>query len=115
LIDETPLPMNEIALAAGYGCVRRFNAAFRYTYKRTPTQIRKLARRSSEQVANQYVFRLRYRRPFQWEGMLGFLSLRATPGVEVVDNGRYRRTIAIDGERAFRYFVDPDALRGRLS
>jgi AraC family transcriptional regulator, regulatory protein of adaptative response / DNA-3-methyladenine glycosylase II len=101
LIDETPLPMNEIALAAGYGCVRRFNAAFRYTYKRTPTQIRKLARRSSEQVANQYVFRLRYRRPFQWEGMLGFLSLRATPGVEVVDNGRYRRTIAIDGERGW--------------
>jgi len=23
--------------------------------------------------------------------------------------------VAIDGERAFRYFVDPDALRGRLS
>src|SRR5512138_175008 len=31
LIDETSLPMQEIALAAGYGCVRRFNAAFRNT------------------------------------------------------------------------------------
>ena len=101
LIDETQLPMNEIALASGYGCTRRFNAAFRDTYKRTPTHIRKLARRSGEQVANQYVFRLRYRRPFHWDGMLAFLALRATPGIEVVENGRYRRTIAVDGERGW--------------
>ena len=26
LIDETTLPMSEIAIAAGFGCVRRFNA-----------------------------------------------------------------------------------------
>ena len=32
--------------------------------------------------------------------------------------GRYREhlpVVEIDGERAFTYFVDPDALRGRLS
>ncbi len=101
LIDETQLPMNEIAMAAGYGCVRRFNAAFRDTYKRTPTQIRKLARHSEQQAANQYVFRLRYRQPFHWSGMLDFLALRATPGVEAVGNGHYRRTIAADGERGW--------------
>jgi len=99
LIDETQLQMQEIALAAGYGCVRRFNAAFRDTYKRTPSQIRKLAKKSDPQAANQYVFRLRYRQPFHWEGMLAFLALRATPGVEVVGDGHYRRTIAIEGER----------------
>lgn len=101
LIDETQLPMSEIALAAGYGCVRRFNAAFRNTYKRTPTQIRKLAKRSNEQAANQYVFRLRYRQPFHWAGMLDFLALRATPGVESVEDGRYRRSISLDGERGW--------------
>lgn len=101
LIDETGLPMGEIALAAGYGCVRRFNAAFRNTYNRTPTQIRKLARPSGEPAANQYVFRLRYRQPFHWDGMLAFLALRATPGVEVVEDGRYRRTISLDGERGW--------------
>jgi AraC family transcriptional regulator of adaptative response / DNA-3-methyladenine glycosylase II len=101
LIDETRLPMQEIAIAAGYGCVRRFNATFRDTYKRTPTQIRKLARKSDEQAANQYVFRLRYRQPFHWDGMLAFLSLRAIPGVELVEDGRYRRTIAMDGERGW--------------
>ena len=101
LIDETQLPMSEIAMAAGYGCVRRFNAAFRDTYSRTPTHIRKLVRKSGDQSANQYVFRLRYRQPFHWEGMLAFLALRATPGVEVVEDGGYRRSIAIDGERGW--------------
>src|SRR5579864_9808436 len=42
LIDETSLPMSHIALASGFGCVRRFNAAIRATYHRTPTQIRRL-------------------------------------------------------------------------
>ncbi len=101
LIDETQLSMQEIAMAAGYGCVRRFNAAFRDTYKRTPTHIRKLSRRAGEQTANQYVFRLRYRQPFHWDGMLRFLALRATPGVEAVADGCYRRTISIDGERGW--------------
>src|SRR6202453_681778 len=39
LIDETGLPMSQIALAAGFGCVRRFNAGIRKTYKRAPTEI----------------------------------------------------------------------------
>ncbi len=48
LIDETRLPMGELAMAAGFGCVRRFNAAIQKTYKRTPTQIRKLVRLKTE-------------------------------------------------------------------
>src|ERR1700684_3833791 len=42
LIDETTLPMNQVALAAGFGCVRRFNASIRKIYHRTPSQIRRL-------------------------------------------------------------------------
>jgi AraC family transcriptional regulator of adaptative response / DNA-3-methyladenine glycosylase II len=44
LIDETALPMGNIAHASGFGCVRRFNAAIRRTYNRTPTQIRRLTK-----------------------------------------------------------------------
>ena len=36
LIDETKLAMSEIAFAAGFGSVRRFNAAILKTYSRTP-------------------------------------------------------------------------------
>ena len=46
LIDETSLPMGEVALSSGFGCVRRFNAAIRKVYKRTPTQIRRLSRQA---------------------------------------------------------------------
>src|SRR5215468_6674928 len=58
LIDETSLPMNQVALASGFGCVRRFNAAIRTTYHRTPTQIRRLARKTETPLQNQYHFRL---------------------------------------------------------
>jgi len=97
LIDETNLPMSQLALAAGFGCVRRFNAAIRKTYKRAPTQIRKLARQTTIQPENEYVFRLRFRTPYHWHGMLAFLEARATPGVEAVNNGRYLRSICVDG------------------
>lgn len=41
LIDTTGLPLSEIAFAAGFGSVRRFNAAFRATYGRAPTAVRR--------------------------------------------------------------------------
>lgn len=41
LLDETDLPMTEIALKAGFGSLRRFNAVFAETYKRAPTAIRR--------------------------------------------------------------------------
>src|SRR5271155_2319507 len=46
LIDETTLPMTQIALASGFGSVRRFNAGIRQVYNRTPVQLRALAHRS---------------------------------------------------------------------
>ena len=97
LIDETKLPMNQLALAAGFGCVRRFNAAMRGIYKRTPTQIRQLAHQKTNEPENQYVFHLRFRPPYHWQGMLEFLAARATPGVETVDSGTYSRSISMDG------------------
>lgn len=101
LLDETSLPMTEVALASGFGCVRRFNAAIRKIYRRTPTQIRKLARQRTTQPQHQYLFRLRFRPPYNWNGMLAFLAPRATPGIEVVESGVYRRSISLDGSRGY--------------
>jgi AraC family transcriptional regulator of adaptative response / DNA-3-methyladenine glycosylase II len=101
LIDETNLPMTEVALAAGYGCVRRFNADIQRIYKRTPTHIRGLARKTDSPPENQYFFRLRFRPPYHWEGMLAFLAARATTGVEVVDRGCYRRSISLHGSHGY--------------
>ncbi len=41
MIDETDLSITEIAFASGFKSVRRFNDAFRLTYKRTPSSLRK--------------------------------------------------------------------------
>jgi AraC family transcriptional regulator, regulatory protein of adaptative response / methylated-DNA-[protein]-cysteine methyltransferase len=41
LIDRTEMPLSEIAFAAGFGSLRRFNAAFRATYGRAPSAFRR--------------------------------------------------------------------------
>ncbi len=102
LIDETRLPMSEIAIASGYGCVRRFNAEIRKVYQRTPTQIRHIARQRITQPEDEYLFRLRFRPPYNWKAMLSFLAARATPGVEIVENDTYRRSISLN--RVHGYF-----------
>ena len=101
LIDETRLPMMQIAVASGFGCVRRFNASIRKVYHRTPTQIRRLARQTQGQPENQYLFRLRFRPPYDWKGMLAFLAPRATPGVESVEHDRYLRSISLNGNHGY--------------
>jgi AraC family transcriptional regulator of adaptative response / DNA-3-methyladenine glycosylase II len=101
LIDETRLPMQEVAMAAGFGCVRRFNAAIRRVYHRPPTQLRDLAKHAAILPENQYLFRLRFRPPYHWKGMMQFLAAHAMPGVEAVDGGRYRRSISFNGEDGY--------------
>jgi AraC family transcriptional regulator of adaptative response / DNA-3-methyladenine glycosylase II len=97
LIDETALPMNEVALASGFGSVRRFNATFQKTYGRTPTRIRNLARRAPAEEKDEYRFLLRFRPPFDWKGLLEFLAPRAIPGVEMIEHESYRRSFQFDG------------------
>jgi AraC family transcriptional regulator of adaptative response / DNA-3-methyladenine glycosylase II len=115
LIDETTLAMNQVALASGFGSLRRFNSQIRRTYKRPPTELRRLARqqgvarpfdsslvpgprkhaRPAQGNPECYRFRLAYRPPYDWDAVLAFLTARATPGVESGADGRYRRTISI--------------------
>jgi AraC family transcriptional regulator, regulatory protein of adaptative response / DNA-3-methyladenine glycosylase II len=40
LIEQTDLPLTQVALAAGFSSVRRFNSAFRARYGRAPSQLR---------------------------------------------------------------------------
>lgn len=98
LLSESDLSITEIAFAAGFGSIRRFNAAFRNTYGTTPSAIRK--RSDGTRATKGQPFRctliLPYRPPFDWQRMLAFFELRAIPGVESVAEGTYRRTIRIN-------------------
>lgn len=97
LIDETRLPLSQVAFAAGFGSLRRFNGQIRRVYSRTPTELRRLARKLPD-GSGPYQFRIAYRPPYDWEALLAFLAARAIPGVEKIDGDRYQRTIAIDGK-----------------
>ncbi len=96
LLDETCLSITQVALAAGYGSVRRFNDQFKRTYQRTPHELRK--RNVSDVDPSGLSLRLPYQSPLDWDAMLRFLVVRATPGVEAVTDRRYARTITVGGQ-----------------
>jgi AraC family transcriptional regulator of adaptative response / DNA-3-methyladenine glycosylase II len=99
LIDETRLPMTQIAMAAGFGSVRRFNATFQKLYARTPRDLRRTAKHERNgHEPGHYTFRLDYRPPYDWNSIIGFLQPRAIPGVETITPDEYSRTISLDGK-----------------
>ncbi len=97
LISETDMGFADIAFAAGYQSLRRFNDAVRASYGVPPTALRRGEVRAHPSDA--ITLRLGYRPPFDWERLLAYLSLRAIPGIEEVGAGRYRRSFALRGAR----------------
>ena len=116
LLDETQLPITEIALASGFGSVRRFNDTFKAAYRRSPREIRKVGtprRRRDAEIA----LRLTYRPPYDWPQVIHHLADRAIHGVESVEPGVYRRTVRTSGGYAVievRSIVGADALELRI-
>ncbi|WP_079725133.1 DNA-3-methyladenine glycosylase 2 family protein [Pseudoxanthomonas indica] len=94
LLTETHLPITQVALAAGFGSLSRFNASFRDSYRMAPRDLR---RQKSEAVGEAVVLRLPYRPPYDFAAMLDFLRGRALPGVERVDTDSYARVIGDAG------------------
>ncbi len=88
LLTETALPVTEVALAAGFGSLRRFNAAFAQANRMPPRELRQRPRTTT---GDALTLRLGYRPPYDFEALLAFLRTRALPGVEQVDEYRYAR------------------------
>ncbi len=92
LLTDTRLPASTIAVASGFGSVRRFNDLFLKRYGLNPLRFRKTTEASP---AESMTFALGYRPPFCWSGILGFLARRLVDTVEHIDDGTYSRTIAL--------------------
>jgi AraC family transcriptional regulator of adaptative response / DNA-3-methyladenine glycosylase II len=95
LIEETTLPMSDVAMAAGFSSIRRFNSTIRETFGNTPSALRKAARIGAPGCT----LRLAYRAPLASDELFGYLAGRATPGVEEVKGSVYRRTVDIAGSK----------------
>src|SRR6476620_4300168 len=94
LIHQTNLSMIEVALASGFGSVRRFNETFQRMYGRPPSELRRRATAASP--AAEITILLPYRPPYDWATMVRFLEARAIAGLEVVTAESYSRVIELD-------------------
>ncbi len=94
LLQDTALPLTEIAFAAGFSSVRRFNAVFLDRMGRSPGELRRAHGQGGEGVT----LRLDVRAPYDWDHLLEFLRQRAIPGVERVEDGRYARVVHLGGK-----------------
>jgi AraC family transcriptional regulator of adaptative response / DNA-3-methyladenine glycosylase II len=112
LIHETDLPMAEVALAAGFGSVRRFNETFQALYGRPPSELRR--RRETALGGAGVRLGLAYREPYDREAMLAALAARG----DAVEQGRWSRdlTVEVDGAagRVEAVFAKPRRLEVRV-
>ncbi len=112
LLQDTMLPLGELALASGFASVRRFNALFQARFGRPPSALRR-EHGAGDVPGGSIALRLDHWTPFDWGSLLSFLAPRAIPGVEEVDRGVYRRTVRVGSRRGW-IAVRPDPSRPAL-
>lgn len=93
LIHQTDLAMAEVALASGFGSVRRFNETFQSLYGRPPSMLRRRAEKAGDGGVR---LSLPYRPPYEIDAMLAALTVRG----ETVEDGIWRRALTPDVDGA---------------
>jgi len=118
LLSETDLSVTDVAFAAGFDSLRRFNALFKSRYRLAPTAVRRQStcaavKRGGNADRDALDFRIDYRPPLNWNALLEFLAARAIPGVEGSEHNAYCRTVRI-GEHRGWVSVTPLRTRKRV-
>ena len=94
LLHQTALPITEIAFAAGFNSIRRFNDCFKKQLCMSPTQIRQQGK-----VSNALQLKLYYRPPYNWQHLQTFLQTRLIDGLEWCDAQSYGRSFILDNQQ----------------
>ncbi|MDQ0846230.1 AlkA N-terminal domain-containing protein [Streptomyces sp. V1I6] len=124
LIETTPLPMAEVAFAAGFSSIRTFNDTVREVFALAPGELRARAARGrsslgvspSAPTAGVIALRLPYRAPLEPGNLFGHLAATGVPGVEEWRDGAYRRTLSLPyGHGIVSLTPHPDHIACRLS
>ena len=112
LLHDTRLTMAQVALASGFGSIRRFNETFRALFGRPPSALRRKAG-VAVPARDGVTLRLAYRPPYDWPGMLAALAHRATPGEEWIANDTWHRRVVLDdsaGDVAVSHLPDRNSV-----
>ncbi|OEE77300.1 transcriptional regulator [Enterovibrio norvegicus FF-162] len=112
LLHETTLPIADIAFAAGFNSVRRFNDCFHLQLALSPTQVRGKKTSPSESLS----VTLSYRPPYDWKQFHSFVAARLIPNVEWLSESGYGRTFINGNQRGqFTATWEPDKNRFRVA
>ncbi|MDX3348155.1 AlkA N-terminal domain-containing protein [Streptomyces sp. ME02-6979A] len=118
LIETTPLPMADIAFAAGFSSIRTFNDTVREVYALSPSELRTRAPRNrpAATAPGALSLRLPFRAPLNPDNLFGHLAATAVPGVEEWRDGAYRRTLRLPyGHGIVALTPNPDHIACRLT
>ncbi|WTW24041.1 helix-turn-helix domain-containing protein [Streptomyces sp. NBC_00019] len=118
LIETTPLPMAEIAFAAGFSSIRTFNDTVREVFALSPSELRTRAPKKGNAASTPgaLTLRLPFRAPLNPDNLFGHLAATAVPGVEEWRDGAYRRTLRLPyGHGIVTLTPNPDHIACRLT
>ena len=88
LLQQTMLPVTDIALASGLNSARRLQSLCQQILDKTPSQLR--AQHASETPESISLF-LSYRPPYDWEAIREFLKRRLIHNTEVIDEQSFAK------------------------
>jgi AraC family transcriptional regulator, regulatory protein of adaptative response / DNA-3-methyladenine glycosylase II len=111
LLTETALPVTQVALAAGFASIRRFNETFQASCGVAPSAFR---RRAPAERDDGIRLRLAFRPPFDFAHTLAVLREHALVGIERVSMTAYERSVGGDGNASAWIHVTADANKPEL-
>lgn len=98
LVDQTGLPLADVAFAAGFASVRQFNDVMRKEFGCPPSALRRGRGTGPEDdrlpsAGSALTLRLVHRDPYQAASLLGWLAARSVAGVESTAEGGHARVL----------------------
>jgi AraC family transcriptional regulator, regulatory protein of adaptative response / DNA-3-methyladenine glycosylase II len=108
LLHQTQLPITQVAMAAGFNSLRRFNEVFQQELQLTPTALRKASAKTRKNtrhdkdiegtLTQEICLSLAFRPPLNWQKMWAFYQFRQVSGMEILDEDQsYSRSFCFDG------------------
>lgn len=101
LLQQTDMPITQVALASGFNSVRRFNDCFASVLQMTPRSLRRPAGKPLREPGIQLF--LSYRPPYDWAALRGFLQTRLIETLEWCGDDHYGRTFRLANGASGRF------------
>ena len=99
LLQQTSLPVEDVALASGFQSSRSLQIHLKKDFALTAGDIRKAGGRQA--MASELALFMPVRLPYNWPQIRDFLQLRALTDIESVDARSYSRAFSVDNDPGF--------------